>query len=431
MNRQELTGLLQGEYDDSRGCGVAKVGDPGYEHIWFVVPPPPPRVVPRNLPLQALARANSVMARLPSVSQMSAADTLISYFFLRREAVESSRLEGTWSTIDHLLTPGEAHDADAGQEGHQSVRGYAHALEAQIQKTLTRKERIFTVETLREIHQDIVAKDPRFRGVPGELRAPGRPRSVVQIGRAYRKEDSTYNPAPPRLVASSLAGVLAWLADEELAQRGDAGVSGFPLPVRLALGHSHFEAVHPFPDGNGRVGRALWPLQMICSDHMPLYLSGFVEDQKDEYGRALQEAQKRLNYAPIVEFVCEAICRSDSEAKVTRAALESLPKRWRTRARFRANSASLRALEVLRRKPVLTAAILTMELGLTKPSVGIALKQLTERRIVRPRGKAGRTRLYAAEELIALLSRPFGSDPAFAMDEGLRVMTSAASQYSR
>jgi len=65
--------------------------------------------------------------------------------------------------------------------------------------------------------------------------------------------------------------------------------------VRLAVAHAHFEAVHPFSDGNGRVGRALWPLQMACAGRTPLYLSGFVESYRNDYGRALQSAQKRLS----------------------------------------------------------------------------------------------------------------------------------------
>lgn len=420
MNREELAGSLKEDYDQQRGYGVAKVLEPGYENIWFVVPPPPPRELPDRLPLSAMGRANDVLSRLPSCSEMSEVDKLISYFFIRREAVESSRLEGTWSTIDHLLTPPEVQGDRQDRDGHGSVRGYAHALEKQIQNARALKEGVFTRDTLCEIHKDIVSKDPAFRGVPGELRAPGRPGSVVQIGGVYRKEESTYNPAPPVHVSPALDKVLSWLGDRELAQRGDAGVSGFTLPVRLALGHAHFEAVHPFTDGNGRVGRALWPLQMICADRMPLYLSGFVEQQKQEYSRSLQQAQKKLDCVPMIEFLCEAICRSDSEAASTRAAIESLPGRWKARAKFRGKSAALSALEVLVRKPLLTAAVLMEELGLSKQVAGAALKQLVARQVVRLRGRTGRTRVYAAEELIALLSRPFGSDPGGALEQGQR-----------
>ncbi|MDD5657652.1 MAG: Fic family protein, partial [Elusimicrobia bacterium] len=201
-------------------------------------------------------------------------------------------------------------------------------------------------------------------------------------------------------------------------QRGDAGVSGFTLPVRLAVLHAHFEAVHPFSDGNGRVGRALWPLQMACSGRTPLYLSGFVETYRNDYSRALQSAQKRLAYGELVEFICEAIRRSDSEAAASRAAIEGLPSRWRARARFREGSAALRALELLQRMPIVTIAVLVEELGVTKEAARVALEQLVERGVVRNRGRVGRTQLFAAEELISLISRPFGSEAQTALEKG-------------
>lgn len=424
MNKQELAAPLRIPYTAARGFGLAKADAPGYENIWFVVPPPPPRRVPEGLPLRALGKASEVLARQRDLGATSPIDKLLSYYFVRREAVESSRLEGTWSTIDEILTPCAVRNVGANADGRQSVRGYASALETHLARAADLHEKVFTQDTVRRIHAEIVAKDPNFRGEPGVLRAPGRARAVVQIGGSFRKEESTYNPAPPAFVSASLKKVLDWLADGALAQRGDAGVSGFTLPVRLALAHAHFEAVHPFSDGNGRVGRALWPLQMACSDKMPLYLSGFVEAYKNDYGRALEAAQKKLSYGAIVEFVCEAIIRGDGEASVTRTAIEGLPALWKTRAKFRGESASLRALEVLQRQPIVTITLLVEQLKLTKQAVRVALAQLTERGIVRNRGRSGRTQVFAAEELLSLLSRPFGSDPALAMEEGRRVMAS-------
>lgn len=416
MKREDLVDRLRAPYDPKRGCGLARTPEPGYENIWFVVPAPPPRTPPSNLPLKALAKASEALARQKEFSALDGVDKLVAYYFIRREAVESSRIEGTWSTIDHVLTPGETHDA--GAPGDASVRGYAHALETCLARAARERESLFTFKTVLDLHREIVAKDPNFRGEAGSLRAPGRAGSVVQIGGSYRKEASTYNPAPPRFVAASLAAVLDWLSDADLAERGDAGVGGFTLPVRLAVGHAHFEAVHPFSDGNGRVGRALWPLQMACAGRTPLYLSGFVEAYREDYGRALQAAQKRLSYAEIVEFVCEAIVRSDAEAAASRAAIASLPARWKARARFRGGSAALRALELFQRMPIATIAMLVEELGVTKQAARIALEQLVERGVVHNRGRAGRTQLFAAEEMISLLSRPFGSDAEDSLKKG-------------
>ena len=422
MKKDELNGHLRQEYDKKRGYGITKIQAAGYENIWFVIPPPPPRELPKTLPLSAMGKANATLTRLPSFKEMSPIDELINYFFVRREAVESSRMEGTWSTIDSVLTPAEVYDTEQAKSENLSVKGYALALEKQFNKAFEKKEKVFTEKLLCEIHKDIVSKDPNYRGTPGALREPEKPGSIVQIGGSPRKEESTYNPTPPQHVKASLKNVMEWFSDEGLAQKGDAGIAGFTLAVRLAIGHAHFEAVHPFPDGNGRVGRALWPLQMICADRMPLYLSGYVEDQKAGYSNALQEAQKKLNYAPIIEFVCDAVVQSENEAKVTRAAIEGLPKRWKDRAKFRAGSASSLALDVLLKKPIVTSTTLMDELKLSKQVVSTAINQLVERHIIRARGKVGRTHVYAAEELITLLSRQFGSDAKEALEIGYQAI---------
>lgn len=422
MKKDELIGQLRQKYEAKRGFGITRVDASGYENIWFVVPPPPPLEVPKHLPLNALAKANSTLSRLASFSEMSAIDRLINYFFVRREAVESSRMEGTWSTIDSLLTPAEVYDAEQSKSDNLAVKGYAFALERQFSKAFKQKEKIFTEKLICEIHEDIVAKDPHYKGTPGGLREPGKPGSVVQIGGSLRKEESTYNPAPPEHVKDSLRKVLDWFCNAEIAQKGDAGVAGFTLVVRLAIGHSHFEAVHPFPDGNGRVGRALWPLQMICSDRMPLYLSGFVEEHKSAYSAVLQEAQKKLNYGPIIEFLCEAVIQSEAEAKATRAKIESLPARWRERAKFRGNSGADLALEAILRKPILTTTTLMDELKASRQTATLAVNQLVERKVIRKRGSVGRTQIYAAEELIALLSRRFGMDAEEALKAGYQAI---------
>src|SRR5689334_18330713 len=100
MKREELASQLRMPYDSKRGYGVVKTPEPGYENIWFVVPPPPPMVPPAKLPVKAMSKASESLSRQKEFSALSGVDRLIGYYFIRREAVESSRIEGTWSTID-------------------------------------------------------------------------------------------------------------------------------------------------------------------------------------------------------------------------------------------------------------------------------------------------------------------------------------------
>ena len=423
MKKTELTEILRQDYTPSRNCGVMKVSDPAWQNVVFVVPPPPPTQLKQKLPYGKISQAIKVLSSLATYQEMTELDKLINFLFVRREAVQSSRLEGTWSTIDHALTPGELSEANEGKDEHQAVRNYAKILDKFVEETSKKKENIFTPNLVCKIHKAIVESDPNSQGVPGKIRTPGQPGSIVAIGGLNRKEESIYNPAPPREVKRCLQEVMDWFANKEIAQLGDAGV-GLTLPVRLALGHSHFEAIHPFTDGNGRAGRSLWPLQMVCSGNMPLYLSGYVEVKKKEYTSALQEAQKKLNYATLVEFICDAIMESDLEVKKSKEVISTLEDVWKKRGQFRAKSAAERALKVLLSKPIITSSILQEELQISGPASTNAINQLVDKGIIVHRKFENRKPIYAAEELIQILARPFGSEVELALEKASRLLNS-------
>jgi len=421
MKRDELVGSLRQPYSRKRGFGTEKVDKAGFEHIWFVVPPKPPQEISETLSLPLIRDANLALQARPSLQSASEIERTMAYLLVQREAVSSSRMEGTWSTVDEVLSP--VND-DTGRSASASVRGYASAVVHAIQVVQTKGIAALKPKLLCTLHEKVMQKDPGFHGVPGRLRNPGLPGDVVQIGSIGRKEDSLYNPTPPAHVASCLDDVLAWMSDESLLQLGDAGM-GLSLPIRMAIGHSHFEAVHPFSDGNGRVGRMLWALQMVAAGRLPLYLSSYIEAERAEYGEALQESQKQLSYRRVIDLVCRAIIASTEEEAVTREMLEGLPQLWQERGRFRRGSSASRALEILLRMPVLTAGLLANELGVSLPAANEGIKRLEQAGVVRDRSGRGRRRIYAAEEVINLLSRPFGADIDVALEGARRAMTDA------
>jgi len=421
MRRDELKEHLRQPYTADRGFGITRGDKAGYENIWFVVPPPPPEEIPPGLSAAAISRANTVLQGRPPAAEASELDRLAAYLFARCEAVSSSRMEGTWSTVDNVLTPGEAYDQDEGKSGHLSVRGYATALEYGFVQLQQHGIDALTTELICHLHELVMSKDPDFLGVAGRVRTPGLPGDVVQIGSVGRKEDSIYNPAPPEHAARCLEDVMAWLRNKTLIELGDAGM-GMSLPVRMAIGHTHFEAVHPFSDGNGRLGRILWPLQMAAAGYLPLYLSGYVEKNRSEYGRALQEAQKQISYGRIVAFMADAIVGSHEEEKTSKTVIGNLPDIWQERGRFRKNSSAARALPVVIRMPIITARILAKELGVSFQAASNALNALRNKHVVRERTGHGRNRIFAAEEVIAVLARPFGEDPEIALEGARRAL---------
>lgn len=419
MNINELTEILRQPFTTEKGFGAMKLhhADKMWSNIYFVVPTPPPRNIKCKLSPELLGQALRVIASLPSLSEMTEKDKLVNFLFVRREVVQSSRLEGTWSTIDHALTPGEIFDDNEGQGEHQAVRSYAGLLEDIVREAELSKESIFTKDFVCNIQKKIVENDPNSYGVPGKIRTEGEKGSIVTIGGGIRRENSIYNPCPASEVERCLEEVLEWLRDDELAQMGDAGLKGLSLPVRLALSHAHFEAVHPFTDGNGRTGRALWPIQMVCAGHMPLYLSGFVEMYKDDYASSLECAQKQLNYAPLIEFICNAIIESSLENSKTSEAIRNLENEWMERGNFRKNSGAQKALLLLLTSPIISTSVLQEELGISKTASTDTINSLVKRKIIRFRKTENRKRIYAAEELIQILSRPFGSDIDLALEK--------------
>jgi Fic family protein len=415
----ELAEELRQQYTPKRGYGVMKLDSAplDWQNIYFVVPKSPPKTLDIKLPYALLNAAMKIIGSLPHMTKMSDLDKLINYLFVRREVVQSSRLEGTWSTIDHILTPGDLVDKYEGKNEHQAVRSYANLLEDIIGAAALSKEKIFTEDFICMIHKRIVENDPQSNGIPGKMRTVGQPGAIVTIGGGIRKENSIFNPPPAIEVKRCLKEVLDWLSDEELAQKGDAAIGGLSLPIRLAIGHAHFEAVHPFTDGNGRTGRALWPVQMVCSGYMPLYLSGYVEHCKTNYSIALEEAQKKLNYIPIIEFICNAIIESDMENQKTKDAILKLEETWQERGKFRSKSGVRRALRLLLTKPIITTSIIETELNISKAASVNTINSLLAAKIIRLRKTEKRMRVYAAEELIQILSRPFGEDIELAIEK--------------
>ena len=421
MRRKELAGTLHQPYTRQRGFGVEKIDKPGYENVWFVVPPKPPVTIAEKLDLSLVRDAiHAIQTRTPIAAADEFQKTL-AYLLVRREAVSSSRMEGTWSTVDEVLSPAIS---DADRSATAAVRGYATALVHGVEAVQSNGLAVLTPEFLCELHTHVMQKDPGFAGVAGRLRTPGQPGAIVQIGSFGRKEDSIYNPAPPQHVPRCLGAVLNWMADESVLELGDAGM-GPSLPVRMAVGHAHFEAVHPFSDGNGRIGRILWALQMVTAGTLPLYLSSYVETERAEYGEALQEAQKKLTYRRIVEFVCRAIVASSAEEAETQRTLHSLPAVWRRRGKFRRGSSAERALTLLLKMPLLTIKAMAAELDVSVQAASDGINRLEKAGVVRDRSGRGRGRLYAAEEVISVLARPFGADIEVVLESARSALTSS------
>jgi len=371
-----------------------------YQAHYGVVPLAPPEdgislrgVAPR------LSAADAALARIDTLAAELDDPYLISRILPRREAISSSSIEGTNSTLDELLSIEET-GGDAQSDAAVQVRDYALALEDFVPRARSEKHKIFTMELVQDLHRTVMTGDTSYKDKPGQFR-----NVVVWIGGAGNIAYSTYNPTPPEDIAACLEQTMDYMRFEGMQQMNQS------LIVRMAIAHAHFEAVHPFRDGNGRVGRLLLPLMMAAEEHTPLYLSPYIEKRKDAYYQSLKAAQQRLEWHEPAVFLADAIVGTADELLATRDALAALSRLWHRRRNFRQGSAAVRALDILPHYPVLTIKRLADILAVSVPAASQAVDLLVEGGMLTERTGYARNRVFVCLEALLIINRPFGEQP--------------------
>lgn len=366
-------------------------------HYGVVPAPPPENGVAMTSALQRHQQATAALAAIDALAGRHDDAFLLSRILPRREAISSSAIEGTNSTLDELLAVEE--DADTMREAARQVRDYALALEDWAPAAQKNGDRVFTLDLIRALHAEAMKGDPELAAEAGQWRD-----RVVWIGGSGDISTSSWNPPPPEDIEPCLEQTIDYLRNQGMQQMTQS------LFARMAIAHAHFEAAPPFRDGNGRVGRMILPLMMAASGHVPLYLSPFIDAHKSDYYAALKDAQQRLDWAKLIGFFCDAVVATAQEMLNTRDALESLRQNWLSRRKFRKNSAALRALDLLPHFPVITARRLGEKLGVSPPQAQLAVDQLQNIGVLTERTGHARNRIFVAREALALFNRPFGGD---------------------
>lgn len=375
---------------------------PHATHYGVVPAPPPEDAIPLGTAMAIQARAIDALGRVRLLNEQFEDSYVVSRLLTRREAVSSSSIEGTNSTLDELLSLEESASEEQ-QDAARQVRDYALLLDRLIPQAAQQGPEVFCQQLIQSLHSNVMRGDRDYRDKPGALRS-----TVVWIGGMRDIGHSTFNPPPPARIEGCLDDTISYMRQEGMQ------VLTQSLIARMAIAHVHFEAVHPFRDGNGRVGRLLLPLMMAADGHVPLYLSPYIEANKQAYYSALKEAQQRLNWSGAIGFMAEAVTATVDELMATREALGTLAQNWRDRRTYRRGSAALRALDVLLEYPVITAKRLGQRLGVSAPAALTATDQLVEAGVLQERTGYARNRIFVASEVLAILNRPFGSEPIFA-----------------
>lgn len=373
---------------------LQRFAEPHDAHYGVVPPAPTEDSIPLQGVAVAVSDAHAALKEAALIASSLPDNYLLTRIPVRKEALSSSSIEGTNSTLDELLLV-EEEDSAKNDATHQ-VRDYAVALESVVPRARELGTAIFDLSLIRDLHAATMKSDADYRDPKGQFR-----NRVVWIGGGDISQ-STYNPPPPQFVNGCMEDHIRYLQGDGMQMMNQDFIT------RMAVAHAHFEGVHPFRDGNGRVGRLLLPVMMAAEGHEPVYLSSFIEENKQRYYDGLKAAQQRMDYSPLVVFMANAIKESVHELKRLRNDLTELREDWLQRDKLREGSAARRALDVLHEYPVLTVGRLAKLLDVSFPAASNAVDKLMEIGILTEKTGYTRNRVFTAPDAVSLLNRPFG-----------------------
>ena len=355
---------------------------------WAFVPDPLEPALDLDLELvNALSRADRAMSELAGIARTLPNPHLLIRPFMRREAVLSSRIEGTRASVSDLFFFEAASAAEPGDSDVREVANYVRALEF----GLARLEALpLSLRLIREMHERLM------RGVRGETQTPGEfRRSQNWIGPpGCTLMDARYVPPPVDEMIEALGRFETYLHAESV----------LPPLVRMALIHYHFEAIHPFLDGNGRIGRLLITLLMCADGLLPqpmLYLSAYFEAHRDAYYHHLMGVSRRGEWLPWVDFFLQAVEVQSRDAIERTDTLLALWNAYRARLQeARASALLLRLVDELFSFPAITTRIAAESLGVTPRSAQLNINKLVEAGILVEATGQKRNRIYVATGIV-------------------------------
>jgi Fic family protein len=358
-------------------------------------PAPPLKFSPE---LQQLGEAaGRALGRLEGVSASLDPDRLL-YMYVRKEAVLSSAIEGTQSTLSDLLRFEAEAAPGTPVDDVREVSRYVDALQHGIGRILSGKLPL-SLRLLREIHK-VLMKSGR-----GGVQAPGEFRRTQNWVGGTRPGNARYVPPPPHEMLAALDNLERFLHDE----------NGFTPPViKAGLAHAQFETIHPFLDGNGRVGRLLVSLMLVVDGVLSqpfLYLSLYFRENRAEYYDALQRVRTHGDWEGWLRFYLIGVETVGNQAADTVTALVTLFDRDRTRIQTlgRAAGSALQVYDVLRRRIVVSIPGVAKQVGVTWPTAKAALERLRTLKIVAESTGRRRDRLYTYTRQLEILNRGTGA----------------------
>jgi Fic family protein len=358
--------------------------------------PPVPAVDLTGLQV-ALELANQAVGRLDGIASVLPDPSLFLYIYIRKEALLSSQIEGTQSSLSDLLLY-EADEAPGVPiDDTREVSNYVSAMDHGLRRL--REDFPLSLRLIREIHAILLSKGRGQDKDPGEFR-----RSQNWIG-GTRPGNALFVPPPPHLVMDCLGALESFIHDE---------TTDLPLLVKAALVHVQFETIHPFLDGNGRLGRLLITFLMcergVLREPL-LYLSLFFKQNRQTYYDHLQAVREHGAWEDWVGFFLRGVTETARQGIQTAQNLLRLfgNDRARIEELGRPAATTLRLHQLLQRRGLTTIPLASRQLGLSQPTITSGIAHLRALGIVRETTGRQRGKIFVYGAFLDLLSE--GTDP--------------------
>ncbi len=356
------------------------------------LPPEPPLAVTPELQ-ERLDAANQALGRLDGVTLLLPDPDLFLYSYIRKEAVLSSQIEGTQSSLSDLLLFEQEGAPSVPAGDVQETSNYVAAMDRGI--AMLRTEGLpLSTRVLREVHRVLLSGTRGSERQPGEFR-----RSQNWIG-GTRPGNARFVPPPWQEVAPAIGALERFLHDDPVKT---------PILIKAALSHAQFETIHPFLDGNGRVGRLLITLLLIADgvlDRPLLYLSLYLKRHRDIYYDHLQRVRLEGAWEDWLTFFLEGLTEVAESTTETTKRLVAMIERDRRRIQQlgRGAATAARVHDRLIAHVVGRPAVVAGELGMSEPPAYQAFARLEELGLAREITGRQRGRIYVYEEYLQLLN---------------------------
>ena len=358
------------------------------------LPPNPPLDMARLYPL--LDKANTALGRLDGMSMVLPDASLFLYMYVRKEAVLSSQIEGTQSSLSDLLLFEFDEAPGAPVDDVTEVSCYVSALNYGMERL---NELPLSIRLLKEMHARLMNNSRGGDKQPGEFRS-----SQNWIG-GTRPGTARFVPPPIEELMPCLDRFEKFFHDE---------TSQLPALAKAALAHLQFETIHPFLDGNGRMGRLLITM-ILCVEGILrdpiLYLSLYLKTHRDRYYELLQSVRETGNWEDWIEFFLQGVIKTSEQATEAAQSIVRLFEDDRTAletsGRSTASALSIHAL--MQRRPILTTNKITEETGMSLPTALRNLTLLEELGIARETTGKERNKIFVYRAYLDILSK--GTEP--------------------